>query len=417
MPDDLALQNARLEALHEVALSLTSTLELPQVLQRVLEMAQTLSSSANAHIFLYDAERDDLYLAASHWSPSVPVLALRPRRAGITWGVVISRQPAYIENTDTHPAYAGVPASERAAALACLPLVKGDRVLGTLNLGFNAPRGFDPATRSFLDLMSRHAAIAIEQSRLLEVAVEKARLQRELELARQLQASLLPDKAPQAPGWDFAALWRPATLVAGDFYDFIPSPSGLKQHIVVADVSDKGMAAALFMALARSTIRGSITDGCCPEDAIDHANKLLLADSLDGMFVTAFYGQLDIASGQMLYVNAGHNPPLLYRRGHDAPVPLERTGMALAVHDGFPYCQGSVALEPGDVVVMYTDGITEALDAQDREFGLDCLHQSILRRRDQPAEAIIAGIEHDVAAFVGERAPFDDITAVVVKRL
>jgi sigma-B regulation protein RsbU (phosphoserine phosphatase) len=418
--DTLRLQNARLAALHEVTLGLTSTFALGEVLQRVVEMAQTLSASAHAHLYLYDPERDVLKLAASHWSSDQRVVQLEPRRAGMTYAVARTGQPVFIEDTSLHPTYDQVPLDLRPGALACLPLVKADHVLGTLNLGYWEPYAFDPETRSFLDLMARQAAIAIENARLYEVAVEKAQLEHELQMARELQASLIPSETPHLAGWDFAAFWQPARLVSGDFYDFVPvrTNSGLPlQGLVIADVSDKGMPAALFMAVARSTIRASLTSACCPSDCIAHANRLLCADSVNAMFITACYGQLDPQTGELVYVNAGHNPPLLYRRAEDQLSELTRTGMALAVDDTHPYTQRALGLEPGDFVLFYTDGVTDAVNAQEQEFGKARLRQVILDRRQASAREMVAGLQQTLGEFVGASSPFDDMTAVVVKRL
>jgi len=170
----LRLQNARLAALQQVVLGLTSTLELSAGLQRVAEMAQTLAASAHAHIFLYDPRRDELTLAASHWATDQKEIPLKPRRSGITHSVARSGQPVFIEDSTDHPYYTGVPLAARPGALACLPLVKGEGILGTLNLGYWQPYHFDPETRAFLDLMAKHAAIAIDNARLYQAATLSA---------------------------------------------------------------------------------------------------------------------------------------------------------------------------------------------------------------------------------------------------
>jgi serine phosphatase RsbU (regulator of sigma subunit) len=415
--ETLGVQNARLAALHEVALGLTSTLELPEVLQRVAAMAQTLSGSAHAHIYLYDAEHDALRAAASHWSGADRVVALEPRRGGMTYAVARTGQPVFIEDTAQHPAYAQVSAEQRPGALACLPLAKGQRVLGTLSLGYWAPHSFDADTRDFLDLMAQHAAIAIENARLVLLAVEKARLEHDLETARQIQASLIPRDTPRLAGWEFAAFWQPAQWVGGDFYDFVPAAGLQQQGLVIADVSDKGMPAALFMAAARSTIRASLSAACRPSECMAHANRLLAADSANAMFVTAFYGLLDTDSGELSYVNAGHNPPLLFRRHDDQCDELTRTGMALAVDETAVYEQAGTVLEPGDCLLLYTDGVTDALDGQQQAFGLDRLRQVVAGLRHGSAGQIAARLRQLVADHTGANPLFDDITAVVVKRV
>ncbi len=404
-------------ALHELALDLTSTLDLNDVLHRLAERTQILSASAHTHLFLYDPQRNELQLAASHWSSGQRVVPLQPRNTGITYSVASTGKPEFIEDTADHPAYVQVPSDLRPGALACLPLVKADRVLGTLNLGYWEPHLFDAEARAFLDLMARHAAIAIENARLYQLALEKSRMDHELQLARELQASLIPRETPRLPGWDFAALWQPAQIVSGDFYDFFTINLGPLQGMMIADVSGKGMPAALFMAMARSTIRASLTTTCCSADCIAHANRVLCADTANGMFVTLCYAQLDPLTGELVYVNAGHNPPLLYRQAEDQFAELTRTGSALGVDETHPFDQRTVRLDPGDWIVFYTDGVTEAINSRDEEFGKDRLRREIFDKRRAPAAELVMGLNCALREFSGAAPQFDDITLVVMKRL
>jgi phosphoserine phosphatase RsbU/P len=410
-------RTAQLAALHELALDLTSSLDLNDVLQRLAERTQILSASAHAHLFLYDPQRNELHLAASHWSSDQRVVPLQPRNTGITYSVASTGKPEFIEDTADHPAYVQVPSGLRPGALACLPLVKADRVLGTLNLGYWEPHPFDAETRAFLDLVARNAAIAIENARLYQLALEKTRMDHELQLARELQASLIPHAIPRPPGWDFAALWQPAQIVSGDFYDFFPINLAPLQGLVIADVSGKGMPAALFMAMARSTIRASLTAACCPADCIAHANRVLCADAANGMFVTLCYAQLDPLTGELVYVNAGHNPPLLYRQAEDQFAELTRTGSALGVDETYLFDQCTVRLNPGDWIVFYTDGVTEAINAQEQEFGRERLRQVVFDKRRAPATELVMALNHALHEFSGVAPQFDDITLVVMKRL
>jgi len=224
-------------------------------------------------------------------------------------------------------------------------------------------------------------------------------------------------------GWEFAARWQPARQVAGDFYDFIPvslpkdsqAASGL--GIVMADVSDKGMPAALFMALSRSIVRASVVQALPPADSITQANRLICADSPNGMFVTLFYAQIDPAAGDMVYVNAGHNPPLLYHADRDGVIRLTGTGMGLGLFDSAQYEQRAARLAPGDFVLMYTDGVTEALDAHGREFGEERLQRLVLDQCAAPAATIASALEQALAAHIGGGAPSDDITFLIARRL
>jgi sigma-B regulation protein RsbU (phosphoserine phosphatase) len=187
--------------------------------------------------------------------------------------------------------------------------------------------------------------------------------------------------------------------------------------LVIADVSDKGMGAALFMTLTRSTVRASVASKCSPADCISHANALITADAVNAMFVTLFYAQLDPTSGELIYVNAGHNPPLYYSAKRHAFTPLARTGLALGVSDTSKYEQRSIILEPDDFLLLYTDGVTEAPDAQEEPFGDERLLRVAWAHPGATAAAIVAAVETALHDFTGGEPPFDDITMVAVKRI
>lgn len=302
-------------------------------------------------------------------------------------------------------------------SILCVPLQLKSTILGVIYVDSRLHAGvFTPDDLDLLTAIAASAAVAIENARLYQVAVEKGRMERELQVARGLQASLLPSEAPQVSGWEFVARWQPAREVAGDYYDFIPLTGG-QIGLVVADVSDKGMAAALFMALIRSTVRASVGDAPSPAEGIAHANRLICADSTAGMFVTLFYAQLDTASGDVMYVNAGQNPPLICRAGLDRLGQLSRTGMALGVVVDTPFEQRTLHLEPGDFILLYTDGVTDAADAQMQAFGPERLQEVILAHRHAPAHEIVAALEQAVSSFTGAAAPFDDVAIVVARRL
>jgi serine phosphatase RsbU (regulator of sigma subunit)/signal transduction histidine kinase len=246
------------------------------------------------------------------------------------------------------------------------------------------------------------------------------RMESELQVAREVQSSLLPHEVPRIPGWDFAARWQPVREVAGDYYDFILTGEG-QLGLVIADVCDKGAPAALFMALTRSVVRASLGRTSSFADDIACANRQICADSTSGMFVTLVYAQLDPEAGRITYVNAGHIPPLLCkpnaRGGQGSSIELTRTGMALGVIADAPYEQRTVQLNLGDFILFYTDGVTDATDLREQQFGLERLQQAILDHRHLPATDIITGLERAMDDFRGTAIQFDDVAIVVVKRL
>jgi len=302
-------------------------------------------------------------------------------------------------------------------SILCVPLQLKGKGLGVIYVDNNLYSGI--FTKSHLELLTAiaaSAAVAIENARLYQLAVEKGRMERELQLARDVQAGLLPRSTPDISGWQFAAWWKPAREVAGDYYDFIFSENG-RIGLVIADVADKGMPAALFMALTRSVVRASSALPGSAADRINYANRLICADSANGMFVTLFYGQLDPATGEITYVNAGHNPPLLYRACAGNVTSLRPTGAALGVDESFILQQKVLTLDSGDTVLLFTDGATEAMDKNEQFFGDENLERIFRENCDSSAANIAAAFEKALRAHIGDTAPYDDITMMVVKRL
>jgi sigma-B regulation protein RsbU (phosphoserine phosphatase) len=213
-----------------------------------------------------------------------------------------------------------------------------------------------------------------------------------------------------------------AKEVGGDFFDVIPLevvPLGADRlGIMIADVSGKGIPAALFMALSRIVVRVNATwYRQQPSDAIRNSNTIIANDAKSGMFVTLWYGLLDSAARRLTYVNAGHNPPILLRAADRSLAELPATGIAMGVLNDATYGQESIAMQPGDILVLYTDGITEAEDENLAMFGTERLQQVILAASALPADAICTGILDAVKTFTGDHPQSDDITLIVIRSL
>jgi len=302
-------------------------------------------------------------------------------------------------------------------SIICAPLKVKDAVTGVIYVDNRLQAGiFTQEDLELLSTLASSAAIAIENARLYQVAVEKGRMERELQMAFKVQSSLIPEDTPQIPGWEFVAHWQPAREVAGDYYDFINHENS-RVGLLIADVTDKGMPAALFMALTRSIVRASLDQAASPAEGITRANRLICADSTSNMPVTLFYGLLDTTRAQITYVNAGHNPPIYYDAERDEFIKLTRTGIFLGFDEQTVYEQKALALNAGDFIVFYTDGFTDAIDADQREFGQERFERLIMDHRQESAGEILAALEHALADFTDLTAPYDDITLLIVKRL
>ena len=238
----------------------------------------------------------------------------------------------------------------------------------------------------------------------------------EMETARSIQQTFLPESTPCLEGFDMAAFSLPALEVGGDFYDFIPISQD-QWGLVIADVSGKGFPAALFMALSRTCVRANAMGKTTASEAIYRANKLIAEDAKSGMFVTLFYAILDPYKKQLQYVNAGHNPPLLYKGSGGDVVLLGAQGIALGVMDEISLEEMELNLANNDVVVFYTDGITEAINGKEEQFGRERLIKLLTQNNNLSAQELIDKIKNAVTDFTQGQEQFDDLTLVVLKSL
>ncbi|MDD3826025.1 MAG: SpoIIE family protein phosphatase [Anaerolineae bacterium] len=306
--------------------------------------------------------------------------------------------------------------SEGGLSLLCAPLKTEQRALGALLLVRDTTEPFSAGDLKLLNTVGMQVAPALEVARLYQVAVEKARMERELQMARQVQASLIPTRMPHVPGWELASDWRPALEVAGDFYDLVASEDG-QLNLVIADVSGKGMPASLFMVFARSVLRASMEHSITPAEGLARANRLIVQEARAALFVTMFYARLNLQTGDLTYVNAGHNPPLLHRPATGEIVPLTRTGMALGILDDTSYEQQSASLQPGDTLLFYTDGLTEAFDGNREQFGMERLREVVEKRGGGSAAGLVSALEAAVDDFTRGAPASDDMTLLALKRL
>ena len=254
------------------------------------------------------------------------------------------------------------------------------------------------------------------QAEVNAMMAEYEKVSKELAIARKVQRTFLPPQVPDIPGWQVAVTLEPAREMSGDFYDFIPLANG-RIGLVIADVADKGMGSALYMALSRTLIRTFAPDfDTAPEQALCAANRRVLADSSSDLFVTVFYAILDPASGMLTYCNAGHNPPFLYSGNGGGMQQLTRTAIPIGVLEEPAWEQGCIQIEPGDLLVMYTDGVTEAEDEDDNFFGEARLQAVAEANLGRSVDIIEGKVVTAVLDFVGDAPQFDDITLMLLAR-
>jgi serine phosphatase RsbU (regulator of sigma subunit) len=224
-------------------------------------------------------------------------------------------------------------------------------------------RRFRARRMEIINGIAQQAALAIQNDRLQREMVVRERLETEVQLARQIQQTFIPESLPSHPSWDLSARGLTARQVGGDFYDVFELPNH-RMGLFIADVADKGIPAALFMALTRTLVRAAVIETTSPAAALRRVNDLLVPDTQQGMFVTAVYAVLDLESGQLTYANAGHNPPLWLCNGQSEIRKLTRSGVALGAIEQAPMSERTIQLEYGDLLLLYTDGLTEAFSPE-----------------------------------------------------
>jgi len=299
-----------------------------------------------------------------------------------------------------------------------LPLTLNQKVLGLLSLGpKRSEEPYSKADMRLLGSVATQTGLALENSRLTaEVAAEishRERINREIEIAREVQERLFPQDLPDVEGLDYAGLCRPASGVGGDYYDFLLLPDG-KLGIAIGDVSGKGIPAALLMASLRASLRGQAIQGAPSlADLMNNLNKLVYESSSSNRYATFFYANYDPASHSLTYVNWGHNPPLVFRTS-GAMERLDTGGPVIGLLPMSFYQQAIVTMEPGDVLVAFTDGVSEAMNADQQEWGEDRLIDCVRQCSGLFAQETIRRIIDATDAFAAGARQHDDMTIVVV---
>jgi serine phosphatase RsbU (regulator of sigma subunit) len=426
-----AVDNARLAAAREEeAWNSTLLLQVSEIVRRVQPLELALDQVARLVPALTGVDRCTILLrdgqgvyraravAASDEAFAVALteMALAPGDLALLDDALRSGQPVVVDDMRGNPR-APEDWEQRfgSRTLLVMPLLVGDEPIGALLADdVETTHLFSPRRVRILNGIANQAAIAIENYRLQAQEAERARINRELELAHDIQRSLLPQGVPYVAGYQIAYRWQAAREVGGDFFDFMPLPGG-GLALVVADVSDKGIPAALYMMFARTLLRAAVSSGRTPAAALERSNELMLADSVSDMFVTAYCGALDPRAHSLTVASAGHNLAIYAPRGA-APIPLTTEGIPLGIAAPAGVGERRLALASGDVVIFYTDGVTDALAPNGAEFGDERLLEVVAAQRGGTAEEIAAAIEAAVQDFAGEAAQADDLTLIVLKR-
>ena len=419
--------SARLRLLHELGCAFAARTELQDLCRLVIHKCSAALQAEGVGILLLDPKTRELFFPyVANEDPDAAERLRQMRFAadrGIAGEVLRSGRPIRVDDVGADSRFFSGADQESGTTtrnLIAAPLRSEQGTIGVIQAVNRRGAGEDVAGFSdddlaFLEALSGSVAIAIENARAMEERAALRALRREIEIASDIQQSIVPRNFPEPPGrdgFDLYAAMIPASDVGGDFYDFfLLGPSQLA--VVIGDVSGKGIPAALFMAVSRTLLKATALSVPSPATSLQHVNRLLHAENSSGMFVSLFYGILDTRSGRLVFSNGGHNPPLVVRAGTGAQ-PLEvKTGCVLGVFDDAVYEDATTTLLPRDTLLLYTDGVTEAMNPADELYGEERLRQLLRNPADSP-RTLIDDIVADVKRHSGEAAQSDDITLLAV---
>jgi sigma-B regulation protein RsbU (phosphoserine phosphatase) len=332
---------------------------------------------------------------------------------GFIGSVAISGEPIISHDVRDNPVY--VNARDRTRSEMVAPIISNDEVIGVFDLESDELNAYSEDDLQVLMMLASQVAIIIEKVMLHEQMIEKKRLEGQLEVARQVQLELLPPGDPELPGYDISAYNFPTEEVSGDYYDWVRIYDD-QIGIVIADVSGKGVPAALLMAFLRASLRSATHTGYATHISLAKVNYLLWESIERNQFVTAFYGILDASNKTLAYSNAGHNPPLLIDAQGNTKF-IERGELPLGMFNNTRYHEYYLSFAPGDLLVLYTDGATEAQSPTGEEFGRDRLADAARASYALNAREVITTMERAVLDWTGGLGANDDVTFFVIKAL
>lgn len=395
---------------------INSTMGLQSLLSEIMEAAKVITKAEASSLMMPDAQTEELVIMVPTGPVSSEVSGRRvPRGQGFCGWVLRHGESLIVSDAQSDPRFFGEVTSEfHTRNLVCVPLRNPEgEIIGTLE-AMNKLDGacFTEEDARLLSAFADQGAIALERARLQQETVEKQLLEQQLELARDIQTGFWPQELPHYEGISLAGMSVPATQVGGDYYDFIPLAEA-RCALVIGDISGKGVAAALLMAELRAVLRAQVEDRHPPAEMISMVNNMLVRDSPDEKFVTLFYGELDTATLEFTYVNAGHNPPLLYDRVTGETARLETRGFAAGLVEDAPYEAAREKLRPGQVMVLYTDGATDAQNRAEELFGEARFRDLVRQHAEEDAATLLESLYQAVVDFAEGAPQYDDITLVV----
>jgi len=417
-PTKNATQIRRLEALINASKILNTTLDLDKLLTLILDLATKNLKAARGTIYLIDAEKQELWSKVLKGKELVEIRL--PIGTGISGHVAKTGKTINLKDAWKDKRFFSgfdLRTGFQTRTMLCMPMRdRRGKIIGVFQILNKNVGTFDKDDEYFLEAFSVHAALAIENAMLHQAIVEKERIEKEIEIAGAIQRRLLPKELPTLSAYEIDAMARPSKMVGGDYYDIIKLP-GDRYAFIVADVSGKGVPAALLVSTLHASLHAYIEGALNLAELAGKLNVVVYNNTEPERFITVFLGMLDVLQGTFSYVNAGHNFPFIFKPLQKLVIPLTSGGLPLGMFDFAEFQQETVTLEQKDTMILYTDGVTEAMDKSFKEYGEDRLLRTIERTGDKPASIFKEAIVSDVDKFVDGEPQSDDLTVMVLKRV
>lgn len=418
--EQLRYRLEELGTLYRLTAEFSSQRDLDTLLNQVARTVVDVLGLKACSIRLLDAERNELLVRAvanlsQEYLEKGPILL---EESEIDREVLETGRPLYIpdETTDPRVLYPAEAKREGIVSALVAPMIYKDEPQGIIRVYTDHPHEFDWFEVSLLQAIAAQAASAVVNTNLYQEAVQLATVRRHLSMAAEVQQRMIPDSPPKVQGFDLGAMYVPCYELGGDFYDFIPL-SEQNWAVAICDVVGKGVRASLLMASVRASLRGHAVNIYEMSRVLDKVNRDLVADSLISDFATMFYGVLDVDERRLTYANAGHPPPLLVRDGKLCH--LETGGWVLGIQPGTHYRHDSFEFRSGDLLLMYTDGLADAMNFADESFGVDRIERSVLEADAMgcSAQSVVKHIVWNMRKHAGLTQRTDDTTLVAIRAL
>jgi sigma-B regulation protein RsbU (phosphoserine phosphatase) len=408
------------QTLMQISMKLSGSTGIEDVLRTILDSLKQVVNFSAAGIFIYnrDLGQVDVDMLSGYDGADREAINLKFQKGvrlgqGIVGSVIQSGHPIYVPDTEHDTRYIVVRSSTRSEL--AVPIIVTDEVIGVFNLESDDSDAFDERDLRILTTFANHAGVALERARNDRLRQHSRRIEEEISLARKIQTTFLPRTTPDFAPFDLAGCNYPSSEVGGDYFDFIPITE-TDLGVVISDVTGHGFGAALLMAGFRACLRIESRNNFAVRTILAKVNDYLYETNPPGNYVTAVYGVLDRRNHVFSYSNAGHNWPVLIRPD-DTIQYLDTGGLLLGAYPAVQYEETHVKLDRGDILVFFTDGVTEARDAEGREFGLARLEDLVKSYRHLSSKEIAEKISVEVRNYQAESSPPDDLTLTIIKHV